>query len=107
GCLSKLVYTDNGLFARIDAAYTFRMAGNELFLDIVQRRNNPAEFLHAFDFGPGRTFDLGGLRLDDLAALENIFVFEDVCFVRQNLLDAQTPLLIPGTWEPERLVPRG
>ncbi len=44
--------------------------------------------------------------LHHLRALEDVGVLEDVGLVRQHLLDAQRPLLVPRARQPQRLVPR-
>ena len=46
------------------------------------------------------------LRLDDRAAVEDVFVVEHVGLERQDLLRPQAPLLVPRARQAERLVPR-
>ena len=49
--------------------------------------------------------ELGDLRLDDLRSVEEVAVLEQVGLVREHLLHAQRPLLVPRRRQTERLVP--
>ena len=64
-----------------------------------------AHRLHPVDLGPGTLDELGHLRLDDVAALEQVLVLQQVRLVGQHLLDPQRPLLVPRPRQAERLVP--
>ncbi len=57
-------------------------------------------------FVPRCFFDLFGLGLDDLRALEDVFVLEEIGFVGEDLLRAPRPLLVPGAGKAKGFVPR-
>ena len=57
--------------------------------------------------GAGLLFQLFGLALDDMAAVENILEFQEIRLVGQDLLQAQAPLLVPRARKAHGLVPRG
>ncbi len=50
--------------------------------------------------------ELARLLFDDVRAVEDVAVLEQVGLERQHLLDAQRPLLVPGAGQAEGLVPR-
>ena len=73
----------------------------------VDHGERPAAVEHPLQLGLGRLGELGGLGLDDVRPGEEVVVLEQVGLEREHLLDAQRPLLVPRSREPERLVPRG
>ena len=61
---------------------------------------------HLVQLGLRGVAQLGGLRLHDLGSVEQVLVLQKVALVRQHLLHPQRPLLVPGSGQPECLVPR-
>jgi hypothetical protein len=67
--------------------------------------NAPPSRRATLELGPAASRQLGDLGLDDLRAVEDVVVLEQVGLVGQHLLDAQRPLLVPRPRQAERLVP--
>ena len=82
------------------------LAPHETPLQLVDRLERAAELLHVVELGARRLDHFLRLGLDDLGALEDVAVLEQVRLEGEDLLDAQRPLLVPGPGQPERLVPR-
>ena len=62
--------------------------------------------MHAVHLGPRVRDQPGHLGLHDLRAVEEIVVLQQVGLEGQHLLHPQRPLLVPGAWQAECLVPR-
>ena len=78
---------------------------HEPTLDLVDHLERAAAVEHPLQLFPRRGRQLLDLRLDDLRALEEVAVLEQVGLVREHLLHAQRPLLVPRAGQAERLVP--
>ncbi len=79
---------------------------HEASLQLVDRLEGAAQGLHVVELGRRRLDQLVRLGLDDLGALEDVVVLEQVRLVGEHLLDAQRPLLVPRPRQAQRLVPR-
>ena len=99
------VDADHSQVAALDRLDTFDMRADEAFLHIVDGLGGAAARIQVGQRVTGQRLQLLGLGFDDMAAVEDVFIFQEVCFIGKDLLQAQRPLLVPGTWQAERLVP--
>ncbi len=100
------VQSDHDLIAGFDRPALLGVRAHETFLHVSESVNGTAFVEHPAELLPCLLRDLVGLGLDHLRAVEDVAVLQKVGFVGQDLLGAQAPLLVPGTRETERLVPR-
>ena len=88
--------------ARLDARAPGRVRGDELGLEVtgLHRRHHPAQLRHRGDLRLGAGHQLRGLGRHHGGAVEQVAVLQQVRLVREHLLDAQAPLLVPGRGRP-------
>ena len=79
---------------------------DEPALELVDGLERAAQRQDVVQLGRGRIAQLGCPRLDDVAAVEDVLVLEQVGLEGQHLLHPQRPLLVPRRRQAERLVPR-
>ena len=103
--LGERVHTHDLLITRLDTTDALGAALHEPALHRVDHLERPTAVEHPLQFGLGGRAQLGDLGLDDLRTLEQVAVLEQVGLVREHLLDAQRPLLIPRRRQAERFVP--
>ncbi len=82
----------------LDACTPGRVRGDELGLEVtgLHRRYHPAHFRYRGDLRLGTGQQFRGLGLHHAGASEQVAVLQQVRLVREHLLDAQAPLLVPG-----------
>ncbi len=85
------------------------MCRDQLLLHVagLDGRDRATQRLHPVHLGTSILDQLGDLGLDDVRAVEDVVVLEQVGLVGQHLLQPQRPLLVPGPGQAERLVPGG
>ena len=104
----KLVDADYGLLAALDGRDAPRLAFDQALLHVavLGRGNGAAEFEHAREFGARFFAQRGDARLNHFGAVKQIRILEQIGFVREHLLNAQRPLLVPRARQAERFIPR-
>ena len=103
--LGEAVHADHLLLPQLDPPHPLRLAAHQAPLELVDGREGAAHLLHVVELGPGRLHQLGRLGLDDVRALEDVVVLEQVGLEGQHLLHPQRPLLVPRAGQAEGLVP--
>ena len=85
------------------------MAHHQLALDVaaLDGPHHAALFIYAGHLRLGAPDERLHFSLDHRGAVEQVAVFEQVGFQCQHLLHAQRPLLVPGPWQAQCLVPGG
>jgi hypothetical protein len=73
---------------------------------LLDRGERAAEAQDVVEFALGGDGELADLRVHDLGAGEDVRILEQVALVGEDLLESKAPLLVPGTGQTERLVPR-
>ena len=107
GCgLGEAVDADHDLLAGLDAARALGHRRHQPRLQLVDGLERAAQRQHVVELGLGRVAQLGRRCLDDVRAVEQVAVLEQVGLVREHLLHPQRPLLVPRRGQAERLVPR-
>ena len=89
----------------LDAADPLGLAADQALLELVDGGEGAALGQDVLELGPGRLGQLGRLGLDDVGALEDVVVLEQVGLEGEDLLHPQGPLLVPGAGQAEGLVP--
>jgi hypothetical protein len=105
--LREGVHTHDRLRSRLDPADPVGVGGDESALQFVDRLEGAAEFEDLVELRLCGLVELVGQALDDDGPLEQVGVVEQVGLLGEHLLDPQRPLLVPGSRQPERLVPGG
>ena len=95
------------VLAGLDARPPGRVRGDQPGLEVprLHRRHHPAQLRDLGHLRLGAGHQLGRLGLHHGGAVEQVAVLQQVRLVRQHLLDAQAPLLVPGPGQAQRLVP--
>lgn len=96
------VHADDLLLAGLDPRAALRVRGDELRLEVagLDGGHGAAHLLDPVDLGEGLGDQLVDLLLDDVRAREDVLVLQQVALVGEYLLDAQGPLLVPGSGRP-------
>ena len=81
------------------------MRADEAFLHEADGVLGAADLVDLGQRRAGFLFQLFGLGIDHMAAIEDVLELEQVGLVGEDLLEAERPLLVPGTWQAHRLVP--
>jgi hypothetical protein len=76
-----------------------------LHIGVLDRRDRAPHLEHARELFAGGLDQLARSRLDDVRAVEDVRVLEQVGLVGEDLLCAQRELLIPRPGQAEGLVP--
>ena len=103
--LGEPVDADHGEGAGLDCPYTVDMGANQAFLHEADSRRCPADLVDLRQRGARLFLQLLGLRRNHMAAIEDVFKFQKVGLIGENLLQAERPLLVPGARQAHRLVP--
>ncbi len=100
---------DDDLFTALDAANAcgHRAHQRTFHVAAVDGSVDAAHALDAFDLFACFGFDRFGFGLDDRASVEEVGIFEEIRFIREDLLKSQRPLLIPRSGKGEGFVPCG
>ena len=79
------------LIAGLHATTPFGVGGDELPLEVagLNGDDSAAEGLYPVEFRPGLGHEARHLRLDDVRAVEDVVIFEEVGLVGEHLLHAQ------------------
>ncbi len=103
------VDADDAFLAGLDAGAPPGVRGDQPGFQVAGRDGGrrAAHVLDAADLLPGVLGEFRRAPRDDVAALEEIGVLQQVGLLGEHLLHAQRPLLVPGPRQAERLVPGG
>lgn len=107
--LGELVDADHDLLAGLDRRESPGVRLDQTLLH-VGRLDGGDGAAHGVDPGQlvqGLGHQLLDLGVDHVAAVEQVAVFEQVGLERDDLLEAQAPLLVPRPRQAQRLVPGG
>ena len=104
--LGEAVDADDDLVAGLDPARPLGHRRHEPRLERLDRFERAAHRDDLVELGLRGVAQLGRVLLDDVRAVEDVVVLEQVALERQHLLHAQRPLLVPRLGQAERLVPR-
>ena len=101
------IHTNNCLLAALNGFEAARVGFHKprLHVTVFNSRNCATLFFDLGKFGTRLGFQLFDLARDLVAAIEEIAIFEKICFIGHDLLDAQRPLLIKRTRQAKRLIP--
>ena len=106
GGLGVAVHPHDDLLARFDARDALGLARHQPALQFLDRGEGAAAAQHVVEFDLGGDRELVHLGVHDLGAGEDVGVLQQVALEREDLLEAQAPLLVPRSGQAERLVPR-
>ena len=81
------------------------MRADEAFLHEADRVLGAADLVDLGQRRAGFLFQLFGLGINHMAAIEDVLELEKVGLVGEDLLQAERPLLVPGARQAHRLVP--
>src|SRR5262245_55593489 len=106
--IGPAVATDDDDVAGIDPGQPLRLAAHQRRLHVagLDGLDGAAELVDLPDLGVRRLLEGVHLRRHHRRAVEQVRVLEEIGLVRQDLLQAQRPLLVPRAWQAEGLVPR-
>lgn len=103
------VDTDDLVLAGLDPRPPLGVRGDQLALQVpgLDGRHGAAHLLDPVDLGQAVGDQGVDFGLDDVGSGEDVVVLQQVALEREDLLDAQRPLLVPGPGQTQRLVPGG
>ena len=103
--LGEAVDPDDLARARLDRADAHGVGLDKASLDVIDHGERAAAVEHPVELVGGLGDQLRNLAFHHLRSFEEVFVLQEVGFVREHLLHPQGPLLIPRPRQPQRFVP--
>ena len=97
--LDIAVDANHGQITALNRLDAINMCADEALLHMVDRLDCAAPRIEVSQRIPRQRLQLFCFGFDDMAAVEDVFVFQEVCFIGEDLLQTQRPLLVPRAWQ--------